>query len=230
MKILLIEDHQDIAEVVFEFLELQHHELDYAMNGFQGFDLAKSGFYDVIILDIMLPGLSGLEVCKKLRDEGLDTPILMLTARDSNQDILNGFDQGADDYLVKPFDLHILSARLNALVRRYKGSDRKVLHYGDLILDSANYTLSRKECVFQLNQTLFRMMKLLILRAPAVVSRQEIEAEIWGDELPDSDVLRSHIYQLRNKIDKPFKHHYLKTIPKVGYQLVDELAHKDQHD
>tara|TARA_R110002072_G_scaffold101568_1_gene223669 strand:- start:34871 stop:35557 length:687 start_codon:yes stop_codon:yes gene_type:complete len=222
MKILLVEDNKDIADVIFEFFELHHHDLDYAMNGIQGFELGKSGFYDVIILDVMLPSLSGLEICKKLRKEGIDTPILMLTARDSNQDILNGFEKGADDYLVKPFDLNILSARIHALVRRHKGSLCKEIRYGDLILDTANYTLSRKECVFQLNHTLFNIIKLLILRAPALVSRQEIEAEIWGNEPPDSDILRSHIYQLRNKIDKPFKHHYLKTIPKVGYQLVNE--------
>jgi DNA-binding response OmpR family regulator len=224
MKILLVEDHKDIAEVIFEFFELHHHELDYATNGFQGFELGKSSYYDVIILDIMLPGLSGLDVCKKLRAEGIDTPILMLTARDSNQDILNGFEEGADDYLVKPFDLNILAARVNALYRRRKGSSRKEITYGDLVLDTSSYKLTRKDCEFQLNQTLFNIMKLLILRAPSVVSRQEIEAEIWGDNPPDSDVLRSHVYQLRNKIDKPFKHHYLKTIPKVGYQLVNEAG------
>ena len=222
MKILLVEDSKDIAEVIFDFFELQHHELDYAMNGFQGYELSKSGHYDVIILDVMLPGISGLEVCRKLRQEGFDTPILMLTARDTNQDILNGFEAGADDYLVKPFDLNILSARVNALYRRHTGSSKKELRFGDLVLDTATYSLNRKDCVFQLNQTLFRVIKLLMLRAPAMVTRQEIESEIWGDDPPDSDILRSHIYQLRNKIDKPFKHHYIKTIPKIGYQLVNE--------
>lgn len=222
MRILLVEDHKDIAEVIFEFFELRHHELDYATNGFQGYELGKSTYYDVIILDIMLPGLSGLDVSKKLRAEGIDTPILMLTARDSNQDILNGFEEGADDYLIKPFDLNILAARVNALYRRRKGTPKKVISYGDLSLDTSSYTLTRKDCEFQLNQTLFSIMKLLMLRAPSVVSRQEIEAEIWGDDPPDSDVLRSHVYQLRNKIDKPFKHNYLKTIPKVGYQLLSE--------
>tara|TARA_R110001592_G_scaffold52649_9_gene161353 strand:+ start:66586 stop:67269 length:684 start_codon:yes stop_codon:yes gene_type:complete len=227
MKLLLVEDNKDIAEVIFDFFELQQHDLDYAMNGFQGFELAKSGYYDVIILDVMLPGLSGLEVCRKLRQEGFDTPILMLTARDTNQDILNGFEEGADDYLVKPFDLNILSARVNALYRRRKGGVKKEIRFGDLILDATSYTLKRKECEFQLNQTLFNLIKLLILRAPDLVTRQEIESEIWGDNLPDSDILRSHIYQLRNKIDKPFKHHYLKTIPKVGYQLIDKPEQKN---
>lgn len=221
MKILLVEDSKDIAEVIFDFFELQHHDLDYAMNGIQGLELAKSGYYDVIILDIMLPGFSGLEVCRKLRQEGFDTPILMLTARDTNQDILNGFEEGADDYLVKPFDLNILSARVNALYRRRKGSAKKEFRFGDLVLDATSYSLKRKDCEFQLNQTLFNLVKLLILRAPDVVTRQEIETEIWGDDLPDSDILRSHIYQLRNKIDKPFKHQYLKTIPKIGYQLIN---------
>lgn len=222
MKILLIEDNKDIAEVIFEFFELHHHTLDLAMNGIKGYELAKAEFYDVIVLDIMLPGLSGMEVCKKLRQEGVNTPIIMLTARDTNQDILHGFENGADDYLVKPFDLNILAARINAIVKRQKGMGQKTLQYGDLILDTANHTVSRQDCIFQLNQTLFNILKLLILRAPAVVTRQEIETQIWEDELPDTDTLRTHIYQLRNKIDKPFKHQYLKTIPKVGYQLSNE--------
>jgi DNA-binding response OmpR family regulator len=225
MKILLVEDNKDIAEVIFEFFELQHHELDYAMNGFQGYELGRSGHYDVIILDIMLPGISGLEVCQKLRREGVDTPILMLTARDTNQDILNGFEEGADDYLVKPFDLNILSARVKALYRRRTGRSTKEIRFGDLVLDTSTYSLNRNECRFELNQTLFTLIKLLMLRAPAMVTRQEIEYELWGDEPPDSDSLRSHIYQLRNKIDKPFKHHYIKTIPKMGYQLVSESEH-----
>jgi len=102
------------------------------------------------------------------------------------------------------------------------GSSKKEIRFGDLVLDTSTYTLNRKDCEFQLNQTLFTVIKLLMLRAPAMVTRQEIEYEIWGDEPPDSDILRSHIYQLLNKIDKPFKHHYIKTIPKIGYQLLIE--------
>jgi DNA-binding response OmpR family regulator len=222
MKILLVEDHKDIAEVIFEFFELRDCELDYATTGAQGYELGKSAHYDIIILDIMLPDYSGLDVCKKLRLEGIDTPILMLTARDSNEDILGGFEEGADDYLVKPFDLNILAARINALYRRRKGGAVKKICYGSLELDTLSYKLTRDNCEFQLNQTLFSILKLLMLRAPAVVSREEIEAEIWKEDLPDSDILRSHIYQLRNKIDKQFRHHYLKTIPKVGYQLLSE--------
>lgn len=222
MKILLVEDNKDIAEIIFEYFELKQDELDYAKNGKQGLELGKSTFYDVIILDIMLPGMSGLDICKQLRQDGLDTPILMLTARDSNQDIIRGFEEGADDYLVKPFDLDVLAARVKALARRHKGTAKKEIRYGELSLDTSNHTLIRKDCVFQLNQTQFSIMKLLMLRAPSLVSRQEIEAEIWGSETPDNDVLRSHIYQIRNKIDKPFKHHYLKTISKVGYQLSDQ--------
>ena len=221
MKILLVEDNKDIAGVIFDFFEIHGHQLDYAVDGNQGFDLARKHHYDVIILDVMLPAISGLEVCSNLRSEGVDTPILMLTARDQNADILEGFKRGVDDYLVKPFDLKILEARILALYRRRQGSTaQSTIQFGELSLDMANHTLTRKDCNFQLNQTLFNIMKMLMLRAPKMVSREELLSLVWQDDLPDTDILRSHIYQLRNKIDKPFGYAYIRTIPKVGYHLV----------
>jgi DNA-binding response OmpR family regulator len=223
MKILLVEDNKDIAGVIFDFFELHGHQLDYAVDGKKGFELAKKEHYDVIVLDIMLPGMNGLKVCEALRDEGIDTPILMLTARDENEDILDGFTHGGDDYLVKPFDLHILEARLLALYRRRLGVvAKKDLKFGDLTLDINNHTLIRKDCQFKLNQTLFNITKILMLRAPNIVTRDELISEVWKDDEPDTDILRTHIYQLRNKIDKPFKHAYIRTVPKVGYQLVSD--------
>jgi len=223
MKLLLVEDNEDIAGIIFDFFEIHGHQLDYARNGEQGFDLARKQPYDVIILDVMLPRLSGMDVAAKLREEGVDTPILMLTARDQNTDILEGFSSGADDYLVKPFDLNILEARLNALHRRRQGvTAKKRLQFGDLELDISSHMLTRKNCKFALNQTLFNIMKLLLSRAPDTVTREELISEIWHDNEPDTDILRSHIYQLRNKIDKPFEHAYIRTIPKVGYQLVEK--------
>lgn len=222
MKILLIEDSKDIAGIIYDFFELHGHQLDYAIDGKQGFDLASKHVYDVIILDVMLPKMSGTEVCAKLRNEGVDIPILMLTARDQNSDILEGFANGADDYLVKPFDLHILEARLTALYRRRQGGAAKNhLTFGELTLDLSGHIIQRRDCRFELNHTLFSILKLLMLRAPKVVTREELISEIWEDNEPDNDILRSHIYQLRSKIDKPFGHAYIRTIPKVGYQLVD---------
>lgn len=222
MKILLIEDSKDIADIIYDFFELHGHQLDFAIDGKQGFELARKHSYDVIILDVMLPKMNGTEVCAKLRNEGVDIPILMLTARDQNADILEGFSNGADDYLVKPFDLNILEARLMALYRRRQGGSAKNnLTFGELTLDLSGHVIKRHDCRFALNQTLFSIIKLLMLRAPKVVTREELISEIWEDDEPDSDILRSHIYQLRNKIDKPFSHAYIRTIPKVGYQLVD---------
>jgi DNA-binding response OmpR family regulator len=220
MKILLVEDHQEIAGIIFDFFEIKGFQLDYARDGLQGFELASNNHYDVIILDVMLPHLDGLSVCQKLRKHGIDTPILMLTARDSNNDILDGFEHGADDYLVKPFDLNILAARLNALYKRKSGNAAtKAITFSNLTLDLASRTLRRNECTFQLNQTLFTIMKTLMLRAPDIASRDEIINQVWQDDSPEDDILRHHIYQLRSQIDKPFKHAYIHTIPKVGYQL-----------
>lgn len=223
MKILLVEDHQEIAGVIFDFFEMHGHILDHAINGPQGLKLASEHHYDVIILDIMLPQLDGLSVCKLLRETGIDTPILMLTARDDNDDVLHGFNAGADDYLIKPFDLNILAARLNALHNRKLGvMAKKELAFSSLTLSLTNHTLHRHDCQFKLNQTLFVIIKLMMLKAPEPITREEIIHELWQDNEPDEDVLRHHIYQLRSLIDKPFNHKFIKTIPKVGYQLIEQ--------
>ncbi|MGF1682850.1 response regulator transcription factor [Photobacterium minamisatsumaniensis] len=223
MKLLLVEDHQDIAGVIFDFFELKGYTLDYASNGQHGLELGSNNHYDLIILDIMLPKLDGYIVCKKLREQGVDTPILMLTARDTREDTLKGFDQGADDYLVKPFDLEILEARIKALTRRHCGVTAvDSLQFEELNLDLSQHIVERNGCSFSLNPTLFTILKLLMLRAPKVVTKEELISALWGEDEPEGNVLRSHIYQLRYQIDKPFKHGYIKTVPKVGYQLIGE--------
>ncbi len=221
MKILLIEGHKDIAEIIFEFFEIHGHVLDYANNGLQGLDLASNNHYDAILLDVTLPSINGLSVCKQLREKGVDTPILVLTAREHRDDILTGFEHGADDYLVKPFDLKILDAKLNALYRRKTGSlATKELVFEELKLNLSNRTVTRLDHHYTLNQTQFTIIKTIMMRAPDVTTREELIKEVWQDEEPNGDVLRSHIYQLRAQIDKPFEHKYIKTIPKVGYQLL----------
>jgi len=222
MKLLLIEDHKDIAGIIFDFLEIKNYTLDYADNGLHGYQLASDNHYDLIILDIMLPRMDGFTVCKKLREQGIDTPILMLTARDTREDTLEGFAQGADDYLVKPFDLDILEARITALTRRHSGSTAcKTLKFGELELDLSTYSVARNDCRYSLNPTLFTILKLMMVRAPNVLKRDELITALWGDDEPEGNVLRSHIYQLRNQIDKPFKHAYIRTVPKIGYQLIN---------
>lgn len=223
MKLLLVEDHKDIAGVIFDYFEIKNYVLDYANNGLQGYELAKTEHYDAIVLDIMLPKMDGLTVCKSLREAGIDTPILMLTARDTKNDILAGFEHLADDYLVKPFDLDILDSRLQALVRRKKGHvANRTLTFGRLELDMKTRIVQREGSRYSLNPSQYTILKCLMQKAPDLVSKEEIGDALWGDEEPDSKVLRSHIYQLRSLIDKPFDHAYLRTVSKVGYHLVKE--------
>lgn len=223
MKLLLVEDHHDTAGVIFDFFEIKGYTLDYAPDGLQGMTLASQNYYDLIILDVMLPRMDGFTVCKQLREQGVDTPILMLTARDTWQDTLEGFGQGADDYLVKPFVLEVLEARINALLRRRNGTAAaSCLSFGQLRLDLNSRLVSRNGSRITLKPALFTLLKLLMLRAPAVVTKDEIISALWGDDEPEGDVMRTHIYQLRALIDKPFSHAYIKTVPTVGYQLVRE--------
>lgn len=223
MKLLIIEDHRDIADIIFDFFEMRGgYELDYASDGRQGLSLALSNHFDLIILDLMLPRLDGLSLCRELREQGVDTPVLMLTARGDNSDVISGFEQGADDYLVKPFDLRVLEARVQALYRRKTGKlALNTLRYGALQLDLVQRKFSREGQQKSLNQTLFTLLKMLMLSAPAPVQREQLIEAVWGQDEPDNDILRSHIYQLRLLIDKPFAAAYLQTVPKVGYQLLE---------
>jgi DNA-binding response OmpR family regulator len=219
--ILLIEDHRDIAEVVVEFLERQGYAVDYAADGVSGLHLAVTGEYDAIVLDVMLPGLDGIALCRKLREEARrDTPLLMLTARDTLDDKLAGLDAGADDYLVKPFELRELEARIRTLLRRHRGLlGAEILRVGDLTLDTATLEVTRAGRPLMLTPIGLKILSVLMRAAPRVVTRQQLEREVWGDLLPDSDTLRSHLYGLRKVIDKPFATPLLHTITGAGYRL-----------
>lgn len=223
MKLLLIEDHAEISKVIFEYFELKGYDMDYASDGKHGLHLAKTNHYDMIILDIMLPQIDGLSVCRQLRESGYAVPIIMLTACDEKQDILSGFEQGADDYLVKPFDLNILEARINANHKRFKGSFvQKKLTFKELSLDLTTHIAERGGCQFSLNHAQFKLLKLLMLKTPEIATREEIISEIWLNEEPEEHLIRNHVYRLRTLIDKPFKQAYIKTMPKVGYLLCDK--------
>ena len=227
--ILLVEDNRGISEMVGEFLERRGYGLDYAGDGLTGLHLAESNSYDVIILDLMLPGMDGLEVCRRLRaDAKKSTPVLMLTARDTLDDKLTGLDAGADDYLVKPFEIRELEARVRALIRRDRRQvSAEVLKVGDLVLDTATLRVTRAGKDLPLSPIGVKLLTILMRESPRVVSRRDIEREVWGDLLPDSDTLRSHLYNLRKVIDKPFSRQLLHTIHSAGYRLADldsELA------
>ena len=219
--ILLVEDHQDIAEMIFAYLEKRGFELDYAPDGEVGLNLARENEYDAIILDLMLPRRDGLSVCKTLREEcHRDTPVLMLTARDTLEDKISGFNSGADDYLVKPFEIEELEARIRALVRRqFSKQPSEVLTVGDLTYDLNKLMVVRNGKELQLSPISLKLLEILMEASPNVVTRREIEQSIWGDVLPDSDTLRSHMYNLRKSIDRPFSKSLLHTLPSNGYRL-----------
>lgn len=216
---LLVEDHRELAETVGAFLEASGNVVDYASDGLVALHLAATEHFDVIVLDVMLPGVDGIEVCRKLRSEArLATPIIMLTARDQLDDKLKGFDVGADDYLVKPFDMPELVARIEALVRRARGVESRYV-VGDLTLDVATLEVARAGTPITLSRTLFEILKVLMREHPRVVTRQELERALWGEDPPDSDALRSHLYNLRQAVDRPFDHPLIETIPGRGYRL-----------
>lgn len=220
MKILVVEDNRDIAENIADYLEPQGHVLDFAVDGEQGLALALEDDFDVIVLDLMLPRLNGIDVCKQIRQAKNATPVLMLTARDQLDDKLQGFAVGADDYLVKPFSVKELEARLYALLKRRQHFGlNPVLKVADLIFDTNTQEVSRAGYPLDLNPTQRKLLLYLMQHSPNVVKRGELETLIWGDELPDKDVLRTHIYSLRSLIDKPFAIKLLHTVHRLGYRL-----------
>lgn len=219
-KILLVEDNREVAGILFDYFESEGVELDYADNGELGLKLALETPFDAIILDLMLPRMDGLTVCEKLREAGNTTPVLMLTALDSREDMLSGFKYGADDYLTKPFDLEILEARLHALIKRYRRTVTETsFEFASLRIDQKTHQAYRDGIKLSLNPTTYSILELLCKRAPDVVTREEITDMLWQDNEPNNDVLRSHIYQLRNQLDKPFESPMLVTVPKIGFRL-----------
>ena len=221
--ILLIEDNRGISEMVGEFLERRGYGVDYAADGITGLHLAVQNSYDVVVLDLMLPGMDGLDLCRRLRNEAKkSTPVLMLTARDTLDVKLTGLDAGADDYLVKPFEIRELEARVRALIRRDRRQvSAELLAVGDLLLDMATLRLTRAGQELTVSPIGLKLLTILMRESPRVVSRRDIEREVWGDLLPDSDTLRSHLYNLRKIIDKPFQKPLLHTIHSAGYRLAD---------
>ena len=220
MHLLLIEDNPDLTGNLSDFFEARRHTVDIVHNGLSGLRFALENDYDVIVLDLMLPGMDGLEICARLRTSGRTTPVLMLTARDTLANKLEGFGSGADDYLVKPFAMPELEARLIALARRGHGeAARSQLMVDDLKFDPENLRLERGGRRIELAPIPLRILDLLIRRSPGVVRRDEIERDIWADDPPDSDALRAHIHALRSAIDRGSDTPLLHTIRGIGYQL-----------
>jgi DNA-binding response OmpR family regulator len=220
MHVLLIEDSLDLSANVGEFLMSRGHGVDYALDGQTGFQLAATHNYDAVILDLGLPGLDGLTVCRRLRDaSGKDVAVLMLTARDGEADKLRGFDAGADDYLTKPFSLLELLARLKALSRRVPGS-KGVLVVADLTFDLRTLLVRRGDRLISLAPTGMRILEQLMRASPGVVTREQLESTVWGNDPPESDAaLRGHILTIRNAVDSENVPKLLHTVHGTGYRL-----------
>ncbi|MDF1725088.1 MAG: response regulator transcription factor [Alcanivorax sp.] len=224
MSILLVEDHRQLAQTVVEFLEQEGATVDYAGNTSLARELVQEHHYDLMLLDVMLPGEDGYSFCQYLRkDLSLDLPVIFMTARDQLEDKLEGFDRGGDDYIVKPFALPELAARVSALIRRQrKEVTANTLQVADLELDPARQEVRRNGQLLKLSPTAFRILRILMRESPRVVSREQLEHELWGDLVPDSDALRSHLYNLRKAVDKPFDNALLNTLPGVGFSIQED--------
>lgn len=220
LKILVIEDNHDISLNIADYFQQQGAVLDFADNGELGLTLAITEHYDCIILDLMLPKLDGIAVCQQVRERAeRPIPIIMMTARDTLDDKRLGFGVGADDYLTKPFDLEELWLRCNALANRYQQPLEKKLVIGPLTLNLQTKQAERAGKSLQLQPIPWQILTVLMQAHPRVVSRSELCDEIWGDEYTESDALRSHLYQLRKTIDKPFGHPIIKTMHGIGFSL-----------
>jgi DNA-binding response OmpR family regulator len=225
MRVLIIEDNPDIAANLGDYLEDHGHTVDFAGDGVTGLHLAVVNDFDCIVLDLALPGMDGLEVCRKLRAEaGKDTPILMLTARDRLEDKLAGFETGADDYLVKPFELQEVEARIKVLAGRGRRRSSRELKVGGLVYNLDTLSVRHGDQEIYLNPIGLKLLQCLMEASPNVVSRADLEMEVWGEEMPDSDSLRVHIHSLRSAIDKPFGSNMIQTRHGIGYRLVDPDA------
>lgn len=226
MRLLLVEDDAELARNVVEYLEPEHH-VDHVLDGQSGLALCAASSYDAVLLDVMLPRLDGLEVCRRLREDlGLHLPVVMLTAKDTLEDKVAGFDAGADDYLVKPFALKELAVRLQALHRRAaRGADEPlVLAFDDLQLDLGRMRASRSGRPLRLTRVGLLILERLLRAAPQMVRREQLERELWPDYPVGEGVLRTHVYSLRKQIDRGEQRPLVHTVHGIGYRLGAEDA------
>jgi len=225
LNLLLVEDDLDLAIAVVDYFELESIKCDHAVNGVVGLNLIKRNTYQAIILDLNLPRMDGLAVCQHMRDLGDDTPVLMLTARDSLDDKLIGFESGADDYLVKPFAMEELIARVKVLSRRRSGQINK-LSIEDIELDLSQKQAYRNKQVLKLSPTAIKILEVLMRESPSPVSREVLMQRVWGDEQPDSNSLKVHIFNLRKQLDLAGGPPLIQTITSFGFAL--RRADEDQ--
>jgi len=220
VKILLVEDDEKLAASVRRGLEAEGFTVEVSHDGNDGLWRATEGLYDLIVLDIMLPGRNGYRVCADLRSQGVWTPILMLTAKDGDLDEAEALDTGADDYLTKPFSFAVLVARLRALTRRAAGRDPLPLEVGDLRIDPAARRVWRAGRQISLTAREFSVLEFLVRRAGTALTKREILAGVWDDDFDgDPNIVEVYVRRLRRKIDEPFDHPLLETLRGAGYRL-----------
>ena len=220
LRVLIVEDQPDVAANIWDFLERRGYVVDHAADGEAGLSRAMAGNVDVVVLDLGLPRLDGLDLCRRLRAAGRGVPVLMLTARDTLDDKLRGFAEGADDYMVKPFALKELEARIQAVHRRGRPPAGQSVTVGDLAYDPASMLASREGKRIALTRTQACLLETLLRASPAVVSHQALARAVWGESEADVASLHSHIYELRTLVDKPFAAPMIQTVHGVGYRLV----------
>jgi DNA-binding response OmpR family regulator len=222
MRVLIVEDEIKMAAFLKQGLEEQRYAVDVAHNGEDGLHWALNFPFDILILDVMLPGLDGMELCRILRNRRIAAPILMLTARDTVDDRVMGLDCGADDYLVKPFAFRELLARLRALIRRDTPHLTAVLTLGELALDTVTHTAKRGDKPIELTAKEYELLEFFMLHPNQVLSRTVIAEHLWNyDYSPESNVVDVYIRYLRRKIDDGYEDKYIRTLRGTGYQLVD---------
>ncbi|SJN54377.1 response regulator transcription factor [Vibrio ruber] len=218
LKVLLVEDDLDLATAIIDYMALEDIEADYAADGQIGYNLITSHTYDVIVLDLNLPKIEGLMVCERVRSQGIQVPILMLTAKDTLDDKLRGFSKGADDYLVKPFEMEELIARVNVLSKRKSGQISKLV-VEDLELDLAGKEVRRAGELLKLSPIATKILEVLMRESPSTVSREKLIQTVWGSEQPDSNSLKVHIFNLRKQVNKEGFRPLIHTIPSFGFAI-----------
>jgi DNA-binding response OmpR family regulator len=220
INVLLVEDDIDLAATIVDYLDIESINCDHASNGLMGLELIQRNHYQMMMLDINMPKMDGLTLCNTVREKGLDIPILMLTARDSLENKLQGFEAGSDDYLVKPFAMRELVARVQVLAKRRSGEVKRLV-LGDLILDLNQRTAQLQQQTLKLSPIAFKLLEVLVRASPHPVSRQHIMQAVWGDEQPDSNSLKVHIHHVRKQLDAS-KHSpllKLETISGIGFAI-----------
>jgi DNA-binding response OmpR family regulator len=218
ISVLLVEDDLDLAATIVDYLDIEDIECDHASNGLMGLNLIQSNQYQMIMLDINMPKMDGLTLCKTLREQGMDIPVLMLTARDSLDNKLEGFDAGSDDYLVKPFAMKELVARVQVLAKR-KSGEAKSLALANLSLDLTQRSVMAAEQPLKLSPIALTILEVLMRAAPKAVTRAEIMKAVWGEDQPDSNSLKVHIYNLRKQLETATNQVKIETIPSVGFAI-----------